>query len=140
MKDQLYLVFAERSGEDDSGNFFYRLLYSNNPDVVWGDNFNITPAGIIPDLEPESSTIKKEQLLITALPLQTAVESTWFSLQDCIDGIIALLFCGSGEKIVSIPFGMELEKVEEYVSWFGGTLKNVKYNPKKKDEDGEEES
>jgi hypothetical protein len=35
---------------------------------------------------------------------------------------------------------MELEKVEEYVSWFGGTLKNVKYNPKKKDEDGEEES
>jgi hypothetical protein len=60
MKDQLYLVFAERSGEDDSGNFFYRLLYSDNPDVVWGDNFNITPAGIIPDLEPESSAIKKE--------------------------------------------------------------------------------
>ena len=140
MKNQLYLVFAERSGEDDSGNFFYRLLYSDDPDVVWGDNFNITPAGIIPDLEPDSSTIKSEQLLTSNLPLQTAAESTWFSLQDCIDGIIALLFCGSGEKIVSIPFGMEKERVEKYVEWFGGTLKDVKYKPKMKEEDGEEES
>ena len=107
---------------------------------MWGDNFNITPAGIIPDLEPDSSTIKSEQLLTSNLPLQTAAESTWFSLQDCIDGIIALLFCGSGEKIVSIPFGMEKGRVEKYVEWFGGTLKDVKYKPKMKEEDGEEES
>ena len=137
MEEQLYIVFAERTGEDESGNFFYRILFSDNPDVVWGDNFNVTPAGIIPDLEPDSSTIKKEYMLTTKKRLRTVVESTWFSIQDCIDGIIALLFYGDGDKIVNIPFGMEFEKVEKYVEWFGGELKEVEYKPKKK-EDGEE--
>ena len=140
MKEQLYIVFAEHTGEDESGNQFYRLLLSRNPDVVWGDNFNITPAGITPDLEPDSSSIDKEYLLTTKQHLETAVESTWFSLQDCIDGIIALMFNGTGEKIVAIPFGMEFEKVCKYVEWFGGELKEVKYTPKEKEEDGEEES
>ena len=86
MEEQLYIVFVERTGEDESGNFFYRILFSDNPDVVWGDNFNVTPAGIIPDLEPDSSTIKKEYMLTTKKRLRTVVESTWFSIQDCIDG------------------------------------------------------
>lgn len=138
MENQLYLVFAEHTGEDDAGNHFYRLLASKNPDVVWGDNFNVTPAGIIPDLEPDSSSIDKEYLLTVKSHLRTAVESTWFSVQDCIDGIISLLFCGSGEKIVNIPFGMEMGEVEKYIDWLGGTLKSVKYKPKKKSDDGEE--
>ena len=140
MGEKLYIVFAERTGEDESGNYFYRLLFSDNPDVVWGDNFNVTPAGIIPDIEPDSQSIKEECLLTTKIRLKTATESTWFSLQDCIDGIIALLFYGDGDKIVDIPFGMEFNDVERYVEWFGGDLKNVKYNPKKKGENGEEES
>lgn len=139
MENQLYIVFAERTGEDESGNYFYRLLFSNNPDVVWGDNFNVTPAGIIPDLEPDSLSIDKEFLLTTKQYLQTAVESTWFSLQDCIDGIISLLFKGEGEKIVAIPFGMEFEKIEKYIEWFDGELKEVKYIPKKKEEGKNEE-
>ena len=142
MKKELYIVFAERTGEDESGNYFYRLLFSDDPDIVWGDNFNITPAGIIPDLEPDSASIKKEYLLTTKIKLETATESTWFSLQDCIDGIISLLFVGVGEKIVTIPFGMEFEKVKQYIEWFGGTLKSVKYEPKIKEEteNGGEES
>lgn len=148
MEEQLYIVFAERTGEDDGGNYFYRLLFSDDPDIVWGDNFEQTPAGIIPDLEPDSSSIKEEYLLTTNLHLETAAESTWFSLQDCIDGIISLLFVGFGEKIVSIPFGMEFEKVQQYVEWFGGTLRAVKYEPKIKEvkeepdggDEGEEES
>lgn len=137
MNDNLFIVFAENVGEENEEKYFYRLLFSNNPDIVWGNNFNITPSGIIPDLEPDSATISKEYLLTTNIKLTTAVESTWFSLQDCIDGIIALLFYGDGDKIVNIPFGMELEKVEKYVDWFGGELKEVEYKPKKK-EDGEE--
>lgn len=137
MNDNLFIVFAENVGEENEEKYFYRLLFSNNPDIVWGNNFNITPSGIIPDLEPDSATISKEYLLTTNIKLTTAVESTWFSLQDCIDGIIALLFYGEGDKIVNIPFGMELEKVEKYVDWFGGELKEVEYKPKKK-EDGEE--
>ena len=137
MNDNLFIVFAENVGEENEEKYFYRLLFSNNPDIVWGNNFNITPSGIIPDLEPDSATISKEYLLTTNIKLTTAVESTWFSLQDCIDGIIALLFYGDGDKIVNIPFGMEFEKVEKYVDWFGGELKEVEYKPKKK-EDGEE--
>lgn len=138
MQEELYVVFAENVGEDNEGNYFYRLLFSANPDVVWGNNFNVTPAGIIPNLEPDSATISKEFLLTSKIKLKTAVESTWFSLQDCIDGIISLIFSGETDKIVNIPFGMDFDKVEKYAEWFGGELKEVEYNPKNVEEDGEE--
>jgi hypothetical protein len=143
MAEEQYIVFAEKTGSDESGNNFYRLLTSNDPEIVWGDNFEQTPAGVIPDLEPDSQSINNEYLLTTKLDLKTAVDSTWFSLQDCIDGIIALLFCGEGEKIVNIPFGMPMNDVKHYVLWFEGDLKKMEYTPKeekKEKEDGEEES
>lgn len=142
MEEELYIVFGERTGYDEGGNYFYRILFSKNPDIVWGDNFHVTPAGIIPDLEPDSKSIDKEYVLTTKIKLETAVESTWFSLQDCIDGIISLLFCGEGEKIVDIPFGMSMNKVKKYVEWIGGKMEEIEYIPKEKneEEDGEEES
>lgn len=143
MAKEQYIVFAEKTGEDEAGNKFYRLLTSNDVEIVWGNNFEQTPAGIIPDLEPDSQSIANEYLLTTKLDLKTAVESTWFSLQDCIDGIISLLFCGEGEKIVNIPFGMPMDDVKQYVSWFEGDLKMMEYKPKEEKEeenDGEEES
>ena len=135
MEEQQYIVFVEKTGEDEKDNIFYRLLFSNNPDVVWGDNFNVTPAGIIPDLEPDPSTITKEFQLKTKEHLSTAVESTWFSLQDCIDGIIALLFNGEGDNVVVIPFGMEMEKVLEILEGIGGEMTEVEYKPKNKETD-----
>ena len=138
MEDQLYIVFAENIGHDNDEQYFYRLLFSTNPDIVWGDNFNVTPAAIVPDLEPDSSSISKEYFLSSKIELSTACESTCFSLQDCIDGIIALLFNDAGEKIVAIPFGMELDRVKKYIEWFGGDLKEVEYTPKNGGEDGEE--
>lgn len=140
MNDKEYIVFAEKTGEDDGGNHFYRILSSNNPEIVWGDNFEQTPAGIIPDLEPDSQSIVKEYLLTTNLNLQTAVESTWFSLQDCIDGIISLIFCGEGEKIVNIQFGTPLEDFRKTVDWFGGTLQETEYKPKEEEKEENEES
>ena len=143
MAKEQYIVFAEKTGEDEAGNKFYRLLTSNDVEIVWGNNFEQTPAGIIPDLEPDSQSIANEYLLTTKLDLKTAVESTWFSLQDCIDGIISLLFCGEGEKIVNIPFGMPMNDVKQYVLWFEGDLKMMEYKPKEEKEeenDGEEES
>lgn len=137
MQEELYIVFAENVGGDNEGNNFYRLLFSTNPDIVWGNNFNITPAGIIPDLEPDSATISKEYLLTTKIELKTAVKSTWFSMQDCIDGIISLIFSGETDKIVNIPFGMTLEKVEKYAEWIEAELKEVEYKPKKVEDDGE---
>ena len=64
MNDELYIVFVENVGEDNEGKYFYRLLFSKDPDIVWGNNFNITPAGIVPDLEPDSATISKEYFLM----------------------------------------------------------------------------
>ena len=131
MEKELYLVFAEKTGKDDDGNYFYRLLFSENPDIVWGDNFNVTPAGIVPTLEPDYSSIDREYSLTVRQNLETAVESTWFSLQDCIDGIISLLFDGKSEKIVNIPFGMSFDKVKYYSDWMGGEMKDVTKMKKK---------
>ena len=138
MEDKLYIVFAEKTGKDDDGNYFYRLLFSENPDVVWGDNFNVTPAGIVPTLEPDYSSISKEYSLTVKQNLGTAVESTWFSLQDCIDGIISLMFDGRSEKIVNIPFGLPFATVNAYSDWMGGEMKEVTKLKKNDDGDGEE--
>ena len=138
MEEQLYLVFAERIGEDNNGNYFYRLLFSDNPEVVWGNNFNITPAGIIPELEPDSAAINKEFTMTTKIKLETAVESTWFSLQDCIDGIISLLFVVDDDIVVNIPFGFEYDDLLKYIEPLGWKIDEVEYKPKNIEDDGEE--
>jgi hypothetical protein len=133
----LYIVFAERTGEDENGNYFYRLLFSDDPDIVWGDGFDISPAGIIPEIEPDPQSVRKEFALTTQLELKTAAESTWFSMQDCIDGIISLLFYAKGEPI-SIPFGMPMDEVKKIIEEFNGEMIEVEYKPKKEKKDGEE--
>ena len=101
----MYLVFAEPLGTTHDGNYIYRFLFSEEPEVVWGDKFNITPASAVHNLHPSPETISEEWRVVSPIELLTAVESDWFSMQDCIDGIIALVFSTDDETSVLLRFG-----------------------------------
>ena len=95
-----HLIFADPLGTTPDGNYIYRFLFSEEPEVVWGDKFNITPASAVHGLHPSPETISEEWRVVSPIQLLTAVESDWFSMQDCIDGIIALVFSTDDETSV----------------------------------------
>ena len=107
-----YLAFVRKIGETINKQNIYEFMFSTNPDIVWGDNFNIVPAGIIPDLIPEKNCLSKKGRVITDIDLYLACQSTCFSMMDCIDGIIALCFTEAGiENEFNFKFGEKFDDV-----------------------------
>ena len=55
-----YLAFVRKIGNTLDGQNIYEFMFTTVPDVVWGDNFNIIPAGIIPNLIPEMNSLSRK--------------------------------------------------------------------------------
>lgn len=108
-----FLVFAEEIGETHNDEYVYRFLFSPTPEVVWGDKFNVTPAATVPNIQPLPLSLEKEWRVVSKMKLETAVESTWFSMQDCMDEIIALIFSTDENSSVVLRFGEDDDKVRE---------------------------
>ena len=107
-----FLAFVKKIGTTLDGLNIYEFMFTTVPDVVWGDNFNIIPAGIIPNLSPEKNCLSKKGRVITDIEFKLACESTCFSMMDSIDGIIALCFTEAGiENEFHFDFGEEYNQV-----------------------------
>ena len=107
-----FLAFVKKIGNTLDGQNIYEFMFTTVPDVVWGDNFNIIPAGIIPNLTPELNSLSRKGRVITNIELKLACESTCFSMMDCIDGIISLCFTEAGiDNEFHFKFGEEFNDV-----------------------------
>jgi hypothetical protein len=107
-----FLAFVKKIGNTLDGQNIYEFLFTTVPDIVWGDNFNIIPAGIIPNLIPEANCISKRGRVITEEDLKLACESTCFSMMDCIDGVISLCFNEAGtDNEMRFDFGEKYDTV-----------------------------
>lgn len=91
-----FLAFVKNIGNTLDGQNIYEFMFTTVPDVVWGDNFNIIPAGIIPNLTPEPNCLSRKGRVITDIDFHLACKSTCFSMMDSIDGIISLCFTDAG--------------------------------------------
>ena len=60
-----FLAFVKKIGNTLDGQNIYEFMFTTVPDVVWGDNFNIIPAGIIPNLIPEQNCLSRKGRVIT---------------------------------------------------------------------------
>lgn len=117
-----YLAFVDKIGDTLDGQNIYQFMFTTVPDVVWGENFNIVPAGIIPNLRPHNNCLSRKGRVITDMEFNLACKSTCFSMMDCIDRIISLCFTEAGiENEFKFDFGETFDSVCE-------TLK--KYNLK----------
>lgn len=109
-----YLAFVRKIGDTLDGQYIYEFLFTTVPDVVWGENFNIIPAGIIPNLMPEMNSLSRKGRVITDIEFKLACESTCFSMMDSIDRIISLCFTEAGiEKEFKFDFGEEFNMVRD---------------------------
>lgn len=107
-----FLAFVKKIGNTLDGQNIYEFMFTTVPDVVWGDNFNIIPAGIIPNLTPEKNCLSRKGRVITDIDFHLACESTCFSMMDSIDGIISLCFTEAGiEDEFLFDFGEEFNVV-----------------------------
>lgn len=107
-----YLAFVKHIGNTLDGQNIYEFSFTTVPDVVWGDNFNIIPAGIIPNISPEVNCLSRKGRIITHIDFHLACKSTCFSMMDSIDGIISLCFTEAGiDDEFHFNFGEPFEEV-----------------------------
>jgi hypothetical protein len=107
-----FLAFVKKIGNTLDGQNIYEFMFTTLPDVVWGENFNIIPAGIIPNLIPEKNCLSRKGRVITDIDFKLACESTCFSMMDCIDGVISVCFTEAGiDNEFKFDFGETFESV-----------------------------
>lgn len=111
-----FLAFVDEIGRGLDGGFLYRLDFTEDTEVVWGDFFNVVPAIIIPNLQPDINCLSSQAKISSPVRLNVASKTPCFSMQDCIDGIISLCFSDiDEEKQLKLDFGMPMEDVEDYL-------------------------
>ena len=115
-----FLGFVDLIGRTIDGKYLYRFDFTSDKDVLWGEYFNVTPSAIIPDLQPDKNTLSKSAKVIFPREMVIAKKNYCFSMQDCIDGIIPLIFSEIDSETLElneaplfIRFGESFEDVVE---------------------------
>ena len=127
-----YLAFMRRIGRTSDGDPIYLFDFTSDTDAGWGDFFNVTPAVIVPNLEPMPNCISHRAKAVFPRDIVTANENGCFSMQDCIDGIIALGFAEADEDSLfyngaplCFMFGEPSDSVEEKVKAIGSIFFDI---------------
>lgn len=121
-----YLGFIDEIGRTTDGKYVYRFDFTVDKDTIWGEYFNITPSAIIPDLQADINSLTKQAKVIFPREMVIAKKNFCFSMQDCIDGIIPLIFCEIDEETIIIDekpffirFGETYDNVEKILEKAG---------------------
>ena len=121
-----FLGFVDLIVQTIDGKYIYRFDFTTDIDVIWGEYFNITPSGIIPDLQPDKNALSRSGKVIFPREMVIAKKNYCFSMQDCIDGIIPLIFSEIDEKTLVldekpffIKFGESFNVVKEKIEKIG---------------------
>lgn len=123
------LCFIKYVGENTEEKKIYELLFTNNIDEFWGENFEYMPCCLVNELIPDENGYDEVYELVTNLKLTLIQQSCCNSFQDCIDGIIALGYEDISdyeeypeEGRVVLHYGYTLEEVEEMLSAKGDKI------------------
>lgn len=124
--DGQYLAFVDEIGRSVSGDYMYRLDFTEDSEIVCGDYFNIVPALIVPNLQPDIKCLSLQAKFLSPIKLTVAKKNPCFSMQDCIDGIISLCFSEITDKTLyyndepfHLDFGTPYDKVKEILDGCG---------------------
>lgn len=126
MEDQ-YLAFVDKIGTTVEGEYIYRFDFTQAPDVVWGNSWNIVPSSIVPNISPDQQTLSLTGRVITYLEFNLAKDNSCFSMQDCIDDIIAICFTKPRNKEeLILHFGESIDSVIEKLNKINLNLIDLK--------------
>lgn len=91
LKDQ-YLCFIRLVGEEADGLYRYEFIFTDNPDELWGENWEYKPCCLVNDLSPSEEYITEIRVVKTKIKFDLIQDNCCFGMQDCLDGIVALAF------------------------------------------------
>ena len=121
------LVFVELQGKEEDR--IYDLYFSLNSDSAWGDDWNVCPSAIVPNIKIDDNCCSSVVRIVLPDNLLLASKNTCFSMQDCIDGVIPLAFPDvieseliKGEKPLIMRFGAGREEIIENIEKHGGRV------------------
>jgi hypothetical protein len=127
-----YLAFVDFIGRTIDGKYIYRFDFTTDKETVWGDYFNIAPCAIVPNLQPDKNTLSSTSKAIFPREMAIAPKNYCFSMQDCIDGIMPLIFSEiddntlmCGEVPFFLKFGEEMSDVISKLSEVKITLFDI---------------
>jgi len=123
--ENTYLAFIDLIGKTIDNKNIYKFFFTQAPDVVWGENWNIVPCSIIPHLSIDTQTVSLIAELITKREFLLAKNNSCFSMQDCIDGIISLLFTNPHDKELILNFGLSYDNTVSILNENGLSLENI---------------
>ena len=132
MSTELYLVFIEDVGTNIDEKFVYNFYFSDRPEVVWGDYWNICPSSIVPIIKPDINSISRIYECEIDYKLNLVVDNSCFSMQDCIDQIIALGWFDLNSNIknkdiiMSFKFGDSIDVISDKFNMLGVDLNENK--------------
>lgn len=98
--DNLHLVYIRRVGENFSGRYEYELFFSETPENVWGEDWNVACPSACGELAPDEGTYSTVRRVQTDVWINTVQENSCFSMQDCIDQIVALAWTDNASLIL----------------------------------------
>ena len=119
-ENNLNLVYINPIGKNSEGKNEYEFFFSETPETVWAEDWNIEAPSACSNLQPEPSMYSLVERIETEVPLKCAQQNSCFSMQDCVDTIIAIVWEDISEyeqfpepyRIV-IHYGERYEKVKE---------------------------
>lgn len=131
--EHLYLVYIEPVGTNSHDLFEYDFLFSETPDIVWGEDWAEQCPAACDNMRPGDDMISSIKRLATIIPFGLAQKNSCFSMQDCIDGIIALAWEDLSEYEdypepirLTFKFGESFDSVEDKLArrsqFFRGAL------------------
>lgn len=113
-----YLIYINGMGPNYKGDNIYEFIFSDSIDEVWGESWESKPANGYPS-PPDVEYVKKVGTLTNGeITLELVQNSDVFSVQDSIDGVLAL----GWEKEEDIDFSL----VKRLVFKFGDEEQIVK--------------
>ena len=113
--NNLHLVYINPIGKDSNNLFEYEFFFSETPDIVWGQDWNIACPAACENTLPDPETYSEVKTLKTEIPLFCVQQNTCFSLQDCIDGIICLGYFQTDKGVVKFDFSETIYNVVEKI-------------------------
>ena len=113
--NSLHLVYINPIGKDSNNLYEYEFFFSETPDIVWGQDWNIACPAACENTLPDPETYSEVKTLKTEIPLFCVQQNTCFSIQDCIDGIICLGYFQTDKGVVKFDFSETIYNVIEKI-------------------------
>lgn len=128
--ENFVLVYVKFAGKNTNGTYDYDFFFSNTPEYVWGQSWDVDCPSNNGDLTPDSTTYSIIKRVNTNLPLKTAEETSCYSMEYATFGILALSWIDI-ENLDVYPehgrlvfhFGDKIDRIEELLSLYDWELK-----------------